>query len=151
MKPQSVEGGGSCFIVGTFMRLVIAISCSMLLALTQNAPAQAQSPAQGQTYPVYTYSQKTLLKDWALSRCLGRVATDTKSRDDAYATASAYLEFGKQGAEEYDAITALVEKYASKHYGGSIKSDFNTMKCIDLFQSKELDQFVNKVTRPKPK
>jgi hypothetical protein len=145
MKPQSMEGGGSCFIVGTFMRLVIVISCSILLGMTQNALAQ------GQTYPVYTYSQKTLLKDWALSRCLGRVAADAKSRDDAYATASAYLEFGKQGAEEYDAITALVEKYVSKPYGGSIKSDFNTMKCIDLFQSKELDQFVNKVTRSKPK
>ena len=37
----------------------------------------------------------------------------------------------------------------SKPYGGSIKSDFNTMKCIDLFHSKELDQFINKVTRPK--
>jgi hypothetical protein len=151
MKPKSIEGGGSWFIVGNFTRLAIAIVCSMLVALSQNAHAQAQPPVQGRTYPIYTYSPKTLLKNWALSRCLGRVATDVKSRADAYATASAYLEFGHQGMEEYDAISTLVEKYVSKPYGGSIESAFNTMKCIDLFHSKELDQFVNKVTRPKRK
>jgi hypothetical protein len=149
MNHKSIEGDGSCLIPGTFMRLAITFVFSILVALCQNAPAQASPPMQGRTNPIYTYSQKTLLKNWALSRCLGRVATDEKSRSDAYATASAYLEFGHQGKEEYDGISVLVEKYVSTPYGGSIESNFNTMKCIDLFHSKELDQFVNKVTRPR--
>ena len=134
---------------GHFMRLAITMLCSILIVFSQNAQAQDQAAEQGQSYPVYNYSQKTLLKNWALSRCLGRIATDEKSRGDAYATASAYLEFGHQGMDVYKKLDVLIDKYAGKSYRGSIQSDFNTMKCIDLFHSKELDQFVNKATRLK--
>jgi len=133
------------------MRFLQTMLCIGLLVFSCGASAQSKPSTEAQSSPIDTYSQKTLLKDWALSRCLARIATDDKFRDDAYVTASAYLQFGEQGKEEYDTITALVEKYVSKHYSGSIKSDFNTMKCIDLFQSAELNQYVNKVTRPKPK
>ena len=136
-------------IVSHFMRLAMTMLCSILIVFSQNAQAQAHAAEQGQTYPVYNYSQKTLLKNWALSRCLGRVATDEKSRGDAYATASAYLEFGHQGMDVYKKLDVLIDKYAGKSYHGSIQSDFNTMKCIDLFHSKELDQVVNKATRLK--
>lgn len=136
-------------IVGHFMRLAITMLCSILIVFGQNGQAQAHAVEQGQAYPVYSYSQKTLLKNWVLSRCLGRVATDEKSRGDAYATASAYLEFGHQGMDVYKKLDVLIDKYAGKSYHGSIQSDFNTMKCIDLFHSKELDQVVNKATRLK--
>jgi len=86
-----------------------------------------------------TYSQKALLKNWALSRCLAQVYTDESSKNDANATASAYLEQGRQPITAYEELSALVEKYAKRTYEGSIKSDFNTMKCIDLLNSKELE------------
>lgn len=112
-------------------------------------PVQAQHK-QSAAYSVPmtgTYSQKTLLKNWALSVCLAAIAKDAAARDDANATASAYLEFGRQKIEAYDTLRALAHQYANRKYGGSIKSDFNTMKCIDLFHSKDLDRLVIKLVR----
>lgn len=93
------------------------------------------------------YSQKTLLKNWALSICLAQVAQDERTAKDAGSTASAYLEFGHQDLAVYDEIRTLVAKYAALKYSGSIPSDFNTMKCIDLFHSKELDRLTARAAR----
>ncbi len=91
------------------------------------------------------YSQKTLLKNWAFCICLASVSKDKDTIDDANATASAYLEYGKQPIEAYNMLRKLSEQYARRQYVGSIKSEFNTMKCIDLLHSKELDKLVNEL------
>jgi hypothetical protein len=110
-------------------------------------PVQAEKSAPIMKYPIESYSQKTLLKNWALSACLAQISKDDGAREDANATASAYLEFGRQRIEEYDQLMSLVEKYVNKNYAGSIKSDFNTMKCIDLFHSKELNDLANRFSK----
>ncbi len=92
------------------------------------------------------YDQKTLLKNWTLAICLAQVAQDPKTAEDASVTASAYMEFGKQGIEAYQELRKIVNKYKNMHYEGSVKSDFNTMKCIDLFHSKELDRLSSKLS-----
>ena len=89
-----------------------------------------------------TYSQRELLKNWALCACLAAVTKDPATRDDIGATASAYLEFGRQRIEAYDELRQLARKWAGKRYGGSIPSEFNTMKCIDMYHSHELNQLV---------
>lgn len=93
------------------------------------------------------YSQKTLLKNWALSICLAQAARDERTAKDAASTAGAYMEFGRQDLVVYEEIRALVAKYGALEYGGSVPSEFNTMKCIDLFHSKELDRLTTKATR----
>ena len=119
----------------------------VMLALATPVCAQQGESVKYTPSMTETYSQRTLLKNWALSVCLAQVAQDTKGRDDANATASAYLEFGRQGIEAYDALRTVVEQYASRKYGGSIQSDFNTMKCIDLFHSKRLDDLTRKLSK----
>ena len=121
------------------MKSLLAISCSALLALSQQASAQQSQ--------IGTYSQKTLLKNWALSRCLAEVYTDGPAKDDANATASAYLEFGRQSLEVYDELSKLVNKYVARTYAGSVESHFNTMKCIDLFHSRELDRLASELAK----
>jgi hypothetical protein len=121
------------------LRLAFAAMSFALLAFGHQAHAQSTE----------SYSQPALLKNWALSVCLATVAKDAADRQDANATASAYLEFGHQPIEAYDKLRALAEQYASKKYGGSIQSDFNTMKCIDLFHSKELNDLAGKLSRRK--
>lgn len=106
-------------------------------------------PASADESVASKYSQKTLLKNWALSRCLGQVYTDGKAKEDANASASAYLEFGRQPLAAYEAVGLIVDKYANKRYTGSVRSDFNTMKCIDLFHSKELDELAGKFSAAK--
>jgi hypothetical protein len=122
------------------MNRLIAISGTVILALAQ---------AQAQSGDASKYSQKTLLKSWALSRCLGQVYSDPKTKEDANATASAYLEFGRQPVEAYDVLSELVNKYANQRYTGSVKSEFNTMKCIDLFHSRELEELTGRLSKGK--
>jgi hypothetical protein len=122
------------------MKAIIPVIAFATLALAQQAYAQEETGK---------YSQKMLLKNWALSRCLGQVYADEKTKEDANATAGAYLEFGRQPIESYEALSRLVDEYANRKYAGSIQSDFNTMKCIDLFNSEELEKLVSKLSRVK--
>lgn len=123
------------------MKGVLATVCLAVFTVAQ--------PVHGQEYPASKYSQKTLLKNWALSRCLGKVYVDGKSAEDANASASAYLEFGRQPIQVYEAVSVIVNKYVNKKYAGSLPSEFNTMKCIDLFHSKELDVLSSKYSASK--
>jgi hypothetical protein len=122
------------------MKAIIPVIAFATLALAQQAYAQEETGK---------YSQKMLLKNWALSRCLGQVYADEKTKEDANATAGAYLEFGRQPIESYEALSGLIDEYANRKYAGSIQSDFNTMKCIDLFNSEELEKLVSKLSRAK--
>ena len=115
--------------------------------VTIHAHAAQPGDTVGHPQPIETYSQKTLLKNWAFSVCLAEISKDANERDDANATASAYLEFGQQPLEAYYALRDLAKSYANRKYSGSIKSEFNTMKCIDLYNSKELDNLAEKLSR----
>ncbi len=95
------------------------------------------------------YSQKVLLKNWAVSRCLAEVYADPKTKDDANATAGAYLEAGRQPIGAYEALGVIVSKYASLKYGSVAGSELNTMKCIDLLNSRELDELAGKLLKRK--
>lgn len=95
------------------------------------------------------YSQKALLKNWAVTRCLAEAYSDQTSKDDANASAAAYLERGKQPMEAYEKLDELAIRYAKLNYGSVSGSRLNTMKCIDLFNSKELDELAGKLSRAK--
>jgi hypothetical protein len=96
-----------------------------------------------------SYSEKDLLKNWALCRCLGKTYVSERDRDDAYKSAAAYLEFSGSPIESFDKLTELIEKYLSRSYTGSVQSNYNTMKCIDLFHSKELDVLTSELANKK--
>ncbi|MDF3092725.1 T6SS amidase immunity protein Tai4 family protein [Burkholderia semiarida] len=124
----------------------LALAMALAIGSVTAAP-QATVAAPDARHAVERHSQKTLLKNWALSVCLAGIAHDTRDRDEANATASAYLEFGDQPIEAYDALRALTQRYVERQYSGSIPASFNTMKCIDLFHSRELDAFSDRLTK----
>lgn len=123
----------------------IAIICTVMFLFNQQSYAQGSDVSWQSKSLDERYSQKILLKNWALSVCLAQVAKDPKTQADASETASAYLEFGRQPIEAYDKLAALAKKYASRQYGSAIQSELNTMKCIDLFHSKELEKLSSKL------
>lgn len=126
------------------MRLAAGLLFVLAVA---SANAGVGDPA-GYSEPVtQKYSQKALLKNWAMSVCLAQVAKDAGARADANATAGAYLEFGHQPVEAYDQLRVLVDEYAGRKYAGSVESEYNTMKCIDLFNSKKLDVLVTRLVK----
>ncbi len=114
------------------------------VALARPAPADAERPNANATA---SYPQKTLLKNWAVSVCLAKVAKTQEAKDDANATASAYMEFGKLPIEDYEPLRELADRYSKRTYGGAVQSEFNTMKCIDLMHSKELDALTARLVR----
>lgn len=128
------------------MRLSIAALCGSFLVLAHAVGTESVKTAPPE---IEKYPQRTLLKNWALCRCLAQATTDPATRDDADATAAAYLEFGKQPIEAYEALSKLVDRYAKLKYGGSTNSTYNTMKCVDLFHSKELDALTGKLVKMK--
>ncbi len=85
-------------------------------------------------------TQATLLKKWTLSRCLAKAGGQTPAGDDAAKTAAAYLEMGAAEIEVYEKLDALAGSYLGREYTGSVKSNYNTMKCLDLYDSEELDR-----------
>jgi hypothetical protein len=121
-----------------------AAAAGALLACAHGAQA-AEQPA---AHATASYSQTDLLKNWALSTCLATVATDPALRADANATASAYMEFGHQAPEAYAALRELAESYAARRYSGSVEGRFDTMKCIDLFHSRELNSLATRLAKP---
>lgn len=110
----------------------------------QPAPSPAGKPTAAATA---TYSQKTLLKNWAVSVCLAKVAKTPEAKEDANATASAYMEFGKQPIEAYEPLRELADTYSKRIYGGAVQSELNTMKCIDLMHSKELETLAARLAK----
>jgi Type VI secretion system (T6SS), amidase immunity protein len=85
-------------------------------------------------------TQAAVLKKWALSRCLAKAGGDTPAGDDAAKTAAAYLEMGGAGIEAYEKLDALAGRYLEREYSGSVRSNYSTMKCLDLYESDELDR-----------
>lgn len=118
----------------------------LLAALALALPACATDSSSMAMPQTANYSQRELLKNWALSACLATVAKSEADRSDATATASAYLEFGNQPIEAYEALAELVKRYAARPYAGSVPSEFDAMKCIDLYHSGALEGLVEKWT-----
>lgn len=114
----------------------------LALAIPVGVPSCAQSSS---TRPG---AQVTILKKWALSRCLSQAAGQTAVGDDAAKTAAAYLEMGSAGIEVYEKLDALAKSFLTQTYTGSVKSEYNTMKCIDFFESEDLDQMAKGATPP---
>lgn len=106
------------------------VACSSGSAATPAQPPAA-TPASAQV---------AVLKKWALARCLAKAGGDTPAGDDAAKTAAAYLEMGSAGMEVYEKIEALAGSYLAREYSGSVKSSYNTMKCLELFESQELEK-----------
>jgi hypothetical protein len=124
----------------TFPAALLAFSTALMMSPSFSAQAVQK----------ISYSQKALLKNWALCRCLAKMSTDESTKNDANASASAYLELGKQPIESYTELENFVNSYIKINNGGSITSEFNTMKCIDMFHSMELDRISSSLAKHRP-
>lgn len=99
-----------------------------------------------------SYSQQTLLKNWALSICFAQISSDKDLVEDANATAGAYFELGRQDLDAYSIIRMLVKnsikrESRSKPDIEQPPVEMNVMKCIDLLHSQELDRLTKRLTK----
>jgi len=59
-------------------------------------------------------SQETLYKNWLVSRCIGKSTDSEKTKQDAFRSAAAYLEFSKLPIDAFEQGEKLAEQYAKK-------------------------------------
>lgn len=129
------------------MKLLAILLCAVTLA---SAGASAVGKRPYGPHNTDNYTQRELLKNWALSVCTAMVWDKKrveKVADDAGAAAGGYFEYSNAPEVAFDQVRALAKKYAHLRYGGSVPGEFNTMKCIDLYHSQELDRIVKKYVR----
>ena len=93
-------------------------------------------------------TQAELLKNWALCRCLAKSDRSESARADAEKSAASYLEMGTAEIETYEKLERLVDGFLQRTYSGSVASRYDTMKCIDLFRSAELQKMVEVAAAP---
>jgi len=108
-------------------KILIIISIGFITSCANIAPSKSNS-------------EKEIYKNWVLSRCLSFIANDDIQKQDALNTASAFLELSSLPVEDFLKSEKLTKKYISLTYQGSISGTFKTKKCIDLFNSNELNE-----------
>lgn len=118
--------------------------CAILFQLQAAAAENRQETAARDVSPITHYSERTLLKNWALSHCLGSAFAESQVRQDAYRSAGGYLEYGHAPPQAYEDIGKLTNQFLAKKYLSHTGGSLHTMACIDLFHSKELAQLVSK-------
>ena len=85
-------------------------------------------------------TEATLLRDWALSRCIAKAAKDSPMAGDAARTAAVFLERGSSEITKYEELEKLVDRFLAREYSGSVPGSYDTLKCIDMYHSRELTE-----------
>ncbi len=94
-----------------------------------------------------TDDQVSTYKNWVLSRCLSYTFQNEQDKQDALNTASAYLEVSILPVEMFLSSEPLIQEFLDRSYQGSIIGTFKVKKCIDLFNSDELDKLYRELSK----
>lgn len=95
------------------------------------------------------YTAEQYLKNYALSACLADGYKSPEIVNDATASANGYKELGSIDIDAYNSVLSVVRTTLKKEYLSQSGEKLTTMKCIDLYNSKELDTFVKKYSSSK--
>ncbi|CAI0724776.1 T6SS amidase immunity protein Tai4 family protein [Serratia entomophila] len=82
-------------------------------------------------------SQDQIYENWLVSRCIGKSTDSEKTKQDAFRSAAAYLEFSKLPIDAFEQGEKLAEQYAKKDTQGSVKGSYHTLECLSLQNANE--------------
>lgn len=101
--------------------------------------------ALAETHLFKNASEEILFRNFTLAICTG-MAYEKESKQlatDVGRSASGYREFSHIDLEAYEESRKLVSKWLAKDYQSKHGGQIDLMKCIDLYNSKELkDLFI---------
>ncbi|PEI02931.1 hypothetical protein CRM79_06730 [Pantoea agglomerans] len=83
------------------------------------------------------YTQPQIFSNWLLNRCAGKVSSDKAFADDAFKSASAWLEASHLPVDAFNEGDRLIDDYLNMDLTGSIAGNFGMMKCTLLSQSQD--------------
>lgn len=84
------------------------------------------------------------LKSYALSTCIADGGLDEETAKDAAAAARGYLEFGDLPLEAHTEATLLGRQFLAREYKSSTGAKMVIMKCIDFYNSPELEKLARR-------
>ncbi|RTF21737.1 hypothetical protein D9B84_09725 [Serratia marcescens] len=84
-------------------------------------------------------SQEALYKSWLTSRCIGKSTDSERTKQDAFRSASAYLELSKLPMDAFEQGEKLAEQYANKNSQGSVQGTYHTLDCLSLQNASEVE------------
>jgi hypothetical protein len=100
------------------------------------------------TFASASPSERALLTDWAVSRCVARAARAQPFAADAKRSAAALLERGNSGIETYARIDAALEDYTRQAaIGGSSGGTYAMLQCLEFGRSPVLAAVLGTIPR----
>ncbi|AML57972.1 hypothetical protein AXX16_2271 [Serratia rubidaea] len=88
--------------------------------------------------------QNKIYDNWLISRCIGEFTDSESTRQDAFRSAGAYLEFSQLPIEAFDSSEVLIHQYLQKKSSGSVPGNYNTLACLSLPTSEQAKNIFKK-------
>lgn len=111
----------------------------LLFALGISHAALAISPPATDAY-----TQPQIFSNWLLNRCAGKVSSDKAFTDDAFKSASVWLEASHLPVDAFSEGDRLIDDYLKMDLTGSIAGNFRMLKCTLLSQSQDAETVYRK-------
>lgn len=109
----------------------------LLLILAINAPA-----VYAQTLPdVSAFSQQQIFENWVQNRCISKIADSKSLKDDAEASAAAWLEASNLPAENFEKADKVIVSLLKEKVGGTEPGQYQVLKCSLIANSDAIRPF----------
>ncbi|MGD8592382.1 MAG: T6SS amidase immunity protein Tai4 family protein [Gammaproteobacteria bacterium] len=104
------------------------------------------SASQAAEHSFKNQSEINLFRYFTLASCIGKAyESDAKKLSaDTNKAANGYMEFGHMDIEAYIEAGELIKTWLSKDYQSKTGGQIDIMKCIDLFDSDDLNRLFRK-------
>ncbi|EPW3922190.1 hypothetical protein CIW64_14210 [Enterobacter cloacae] len=103
----------------------------LLIVLALNTSA-----VYAQTLPdVSVFSQQQIFENWVQNRCIGKIAESKSLKDDAEASAAAWLEASDLPAENFEKADKMIISLLKEKVGGTAPGHYQVLKCSLIAKS----------------
>lgn len=121
--------------------LIMALGC-MSYAQDKNGEKK-QRENRDSTLQVFIYKERIKLKNMAFCTCLYKSLPEADSILIKDGSGAAYVELGAYGIDAYIKVNDYAETYSAQtQYHSKYNKTLSVMKCLDFYNSPELDSLV---------
>ncbi len=95
--------------------------------------------------------EKSNFKKYVLCQCMYKGVPIKDSLLRAEGSAGMYVQMGNYEIEHYEKAIGFIDEYLKKakaKYKSKVNANLTIAKCIDLYESKELDIFIKDLKEP---
>ncbi|GGD20113.1 MULTISPECIES: T6SS amidase immunity protein Tai4 family protein [Franconibacter] len=93
---------------------------------------------------ISAFSQQQIFTHWVQTRCISKIADNASLKNDAQASAAAWLEASNLPVAAFEEADAATAQALQAKTGGSIKSDYRVLKCSLIAESQKIQALYNK-------